>query len=116
VFLDPALADRRKRSHRSRRAGELAIVTSAEQHARVPTSSALVDVHHLRPEIGKLIDALHLEIGQTSCRVLERLLGRAHRALSLFELLSLDLAIDLAFPQIADQRPRFTRQPLGLSL
>ena len=77
---------------------------------------ALVDVNELRLEIGQLIDALHLEIGQPRRRALKGAFGFRHGGFRLLELGCLDVAIDFALPQVADERARFPGKPFRLTL
>ena len=116
MLFDSPLVDRRQRTDRACGSSELAKVAGGEQHARVAASSALVDVNELRLQIGQLIDALHLEIGQARRRALKGAFGFGHRGFGLLELGCLDVAIDFALSQIADERARLTGQPFGLTL
>ena len=87
-----------------------------EQQSRITASPALVDVHELRLEVGELVDALHLEIREPGRGLLQGALGLGRRCLGLFQLLDLDVAIDLALAKIADEGPGLRGQPFSLAL
>ena len=113
---DAPLVDRHQRRHCPRRPPELAHAGRTQQELRVAGASALVDVHQLGLQIRQLRHPLLFERGDALGAGVDGGAAAGDRRLRVAHALFLQLPLDFERAQVAKQRARLAREPIGFGL